>query len=237
MINDGFYRFPHTPHLTWLGIGSPRDDKVMTAAQASSFLAAPVAVEEKVDGANLGISLDHAGRLHAQNRGQYLVPPYRGQFNRLSAWLSSYTEPLVATLNPGLILFGEWCAARHSIRYDNLPGWFIAFDIYDREIGRFWSMQRRSAWCAAAGLPQAPVLLNQSCLGLRDLTALMDGRSCSFGSELIEGVVVRRDDGNWLNDRAKLVRPSFSQAIEKHWKQRDVEWNRLATEPSSCPWR
>ena len=27
---------------------------------------------------------------------------------------------------------GEWCVARHSIKYDKLPGYFIAFDLYDR---------------------------------------------------------------------------------------------------------
>jgi hypothetical protein len=28
------------------------------------------------------------------------------------------------------ILFGEWCATRHSLSYDKLPDWFIAYDLY-----------------------------------------------------------------------------------------------------------
>ena len=56
-----FFRFPHTPHVAWLGHGLPRDDKVMSALEAEAFLAHPVVVEEKVDGANLGFSVDASG--------------------------------------------------------------------------------------------------------------------------------------------------------------------------------
>ena len=49
-----FFRFPHTPHLAWLGQGAPRDDKVLTPAEARALLTDAVVVEEKLDGANLG---------------------------------------------------------------------------------------------------------------------------------------------------------------------------------------
>ena len=71
-----FFRFPHTPHLAWLGAGTPRDDKVLAADEAAALLAGEVVVEEKLDGANLGISLAEDGALRLQNRGQYLHPPY-----------------------------------------------------------------------------------------------------------------------------------------------------------------
>ena len=87
-----FFRFPHTPHLAWLGEGEPRDDKVMAKADVAAFLACDVVVEEKVDGANLGLSLSPEGELRAQNRGQYLHPPYAGQFARLAEWLSTHAE-------------------------------------------------------------------------------------------------------------------------------------------------
>ena len=31
-------------------------------------------------------------------------------------------------LGDRLILFGEWCAAQHSLDYETLPDWFLAFD-------------------------------------------------------------------------------------------------------------
>lgn len=39
------------------------------------------------------------------------------------------------------VLFGEWCAALHSLDYNRLPGLFIAFDLYDRKTGLFCSRQ------------------------------------------------------------------------------------------------
>jgi hypothetical protein len=60
-MSDGFFRFPHTPHLAWLGQGEPRDDKVLSADGSLNLLSADVVLEEKVDGANLGFSLS-AGR-------------------------------------------------------------------------------------------------------------------------------------------------------------------------------
>jgi len=118
-----FFRFPHTPHLAWLGEGSPRDDKVLSPAEVGALLTGNVVVEEKLDGANIGFSLAANGSLRAQNRGQYLTNPYTGQFARLPAWLAQHEEGLQAVLQTNLILFGEWCAARHSLDYVKLEDW------------------------------------------------------------------------------------------------------------------
>jgi hypothetical protein len=53
---EAFHKFRHTPHLLWLGTGSPREDKVLKAADVEDFLAGELIVEEKVDGANMGLS-------------------------------------------------------------------------------------------------------------------------------------------------------------------------------------
>lgn len=140
-----FFRFPHTPHIAWLCEGTPRDDKVLTPNEVAALLAGDVVVEEKLDGANVGLSLTHDGSLRAQNRGQYLTEPHAGQFARLPAWLAQHSEALRTALTPNLILFGEWCAARHSLDYASLPDWFLLFDVYDSASGRFWSTPRRNA--------------------------------------------------------------------------------------------
>lgn len=81
-----FFRFPHTPHIVWLGEGSPRDDKVLPQVEVEDLLAHDVVVEEKVDGANVGFSISVDGDIQVQNRGQYLIPPYSGQFEKLKTW-------------------------------------------------------------------------------------------------------------------------------------------------------
>ena len=224
-----FFRFPHTPHLTWLGTGSPRDDKVLTRAEAETLLSGEVVVEEKLDGANLGLSLAADGDLQVQNRGHYLVTPFGGQFTRLQAWLTMHEAGLQSVLQPGLILFGEWCAARHSLNYDHLPDWWLLFDVYDREAGRFWSVERRNALARAAGLICVPQVARGR-FRLEQLERLVAAEGSRHTDGPLEGLVVRQDDGAWNRMRAKLVRAEFTQAIDEHWRSRRIEWNRCLAE-------
>jgi ATP-dependent RNA circularization protein (DNA/RNA ligase family) len=226
-MNKDFFRFPHTPHLAWLGEGNPRDDKVLSNHEVTELLAAEVVVEEKLDGANLGISLADDGRLRMQNRGQYLHAPFRGQFSRLSSWLALHQELLISHLECGLILFGEWCAARHSVEYVSLPDWFLVFDVYDREAGKFWCSLRRNALAKNLGMKVVPCLFEgrTSTIELKQMLAL---RNSAFTPGSMEGLVVRCEDRDWLIRRAKLVSPGFTQAIAEHWSSRSIEWNRLA---------
>src|SRR5688572_24111928 len=152
-----FVRFPHTPHLAWLGKGKPRDDKVMTPNEAQDLLGHHVIVEEKVDGANVGFSVDDEGTLRVQNRGSYVLPEVRSpQFKPLARWLAPRRHALIDALSPDLMLFGEWCYAVHSVRYSRLPDWFLAFDVYDREQQVFWSIARRDALARQIDVAQVP---------------------------------------------------------------------------------
>lgn len=222
-----FFRFPHTPHLAWQGTGSPRDDKVLSPEEVEALLAGPVVVEEKLDGANLGVSLDAQGNLRVQNRGAYLKPPYAGQFSRLESWLALHEDRLFDVLDEHLILFGEWCAARHSLDYSKLPDWWLLFDVYDRRERRFWSTDRRNALAAQMQVATVPCLLKQR-VTLDQLKMLVAGQPSGFRDGAMEGVVVRREDDRWLQARGKLVRAEFTQAIDSHWRSRNIEWNRLS---------
>jgi hypothetical protein len=218
-----FIRFPRTPHLAWLGTGQARDDKVMTAAEARELLSHRVTVEEKLDGANLGLSLDDAGDLRVQNRGAYLaMDSLHPQFRPLRRWLDQHRHRLLDALTPDLILFGEWCYATHSIHYTHLPDWFVGFDVYDRGIGKFWSVDRRDPLMATVGLPVVPQLAH-GLLDMDDLTRLL-GRS-HFTDGLAEGLYVRQDEHGHLERRAKLVRAEFTQTIAEHWSRQAIRPN------------
>lgn len=221
-----FFRFPHTPHIAWLGQGSPRDDKVLSPHEVAELLAAEVVVEEKLDGANVGFSLGSDGSLRAQNRGQYLAEPHAGQFARLPAWLAQHGEGLRSVLASNLIVFGEWCAARHSLDYTTLPDWFLLFDVYDRTAGQFWSTTRRNELASRAGLLTVPQV-QQGKVTVSDLKKLVSDTTSRYRAGPLEGVVIRRESVDWCEARAKLVRPDFTQAIESHWRKRAIEWNRI----------
>lgn len=219
-----FFRFPHTPHLAWLGAGTPRDDKVLSLLEAEAFLANEVVVEEKLDGANMGISFNSEGDVRVQNRGQYLQLPMRGQFEKLHSWLKPREDLLFDALGEDLILFGEWCAARHSIDYERLPDWFVVFDIYDKQKQRFWNTIRRNSLATQLDFPIVPKLLHGQ-IPLKSLKELVHTQPSAFRTGPLEGVVARRESAEWLESRAKLVRPDFVQAIGEHWSHKRIEWN------------
>jgi ATP-dependent RNA circularization protein (DNA/RNA ligase family) len=226
---SSFFRFPHTPHLEWLGEGSPRDDKVLSPAEAKDLLAGEVVVEEKLDGANVGFSIGSDGGVRVQNRGQYLEEPFHGQFSRLTPWLAQHRETLEALLTLGLILFGEWCAAKHSVAYRSLPDWFLGFDVYDRAEGRFWSTRRRNDLLGSLGFAAVPCRFRGHA-DLPLLTELLRTEASQYDSGPMEGVVIRSEDSSWLLRRAKLVRADFTQSIAEHWSRRSIEWNRVSPE-------
>jgi ATP-dependent RNA circularization protein (DNA/RNA ligase family) len=225
-----FFRFPHTPHLAWLGKGQPRDDKVLDPKDVAALLSGLVVVEEKVDGANLGVSLTSSGELRAQNRGSYLERPFRGQFSRLDQWMMERYVLFQEHLPAHLILFGEWCAARHSLGYEALPDWFVLFDVYDRGSQKFWSVDRRNGLAETLQLPVVPVVF-QGKATVAKLERLVVQLKSRYRDGSAEGIVVRKDSAKWCQARAKLVHPDFTQNIGEHWRSRAIDWN--AREPDS----
>ena len=221
-----FFRFPHTPHIAWLASGTPRDDKVLSLDEVEKLLAGDVVIEEKLDGANLGFSLGPDGTLRVQSRGQYLLPPFTGQFAQLGKWMDVHQDGLFDTLTESLIVFGEWCAARHSLAYDQLPDWWLMFDVYDRDAKRFWSTARRNKLAVALGVSLVPCLY-QGRVTMAQLKGWAFGETSRFRQGDAEGVVVRSEDAMWLQQRAKLVRANFTRAITQHWRHRVTEWNRV----------
>lgn len=225
-MSDDFFRFPHTPHLAWLGREAPRDDKVLSPTEVKLLLADEVVVEEKLDGANLGFSLSSDGSLRVQNRGQYLTEPYGGQFARLPKWIAQNDDALYSAFAEDIILFGEWCAARHSLDYAALPDLWMLFDVYDRRVRRFWCTSRRNILAASAGLITVP-LIARGKLNLETLKHLVATNASQYRGGTMEGVVVRKESEEWCEVRAKLVRSDFAQSIGKHWRKRTIEWNRV----------
>ena len=225
-MSEDFHKFPHTPHLLWLGAGTPREDKCLTVPEAAEFLSSEVIVEEKVDGANLGLSLDPYGRIRAQSRGNFLAPGRsHAQWNPLWPWLAERRAILENGLIGGLILFGEWCYARHTVAYDALPDWFLGFDVFDTNRRRFWSVSRRNVWLRERGLVPVPEVARGR-FQRKQIPSLLG--ASAIGHLPVEGIYLRREEVGWLSARAKVVSATFKQQIEEHWTRRAVIPNQLA---------
>jgi atypical dual specificity phosphatase len=180
-FSDEVVPFPRTTHLINLGAAT-EDDQVLVKRDgraadeavenlfAEAFkIGARIVVEEKVDGANMGIRLMSDGSIGVQNRSHFVTCKSGEQFKRLDWWIEQHTEQLHALLNnPRWVLYGEWMLMKHSVYYDRLPDIFLAFDLYDRASKAFMSrefLQRRleesAAKCccsAANAIKQVPLV-------------------------------------------------------------------------------
>lgn len=223
-----FIKFPRTPHLVWLSSTPVREDRVFSALEARSFLQSELTIEEKVDGANLGISVSPEGTLLAQNRGSYIERPAPKQFQSLWGWLASRSEELSAALGRNLILFGEWCYAVHSVRYEHLPDWFIGFDIYNRDAGRFFSTNRRDALLKDLQICSVPQIARGH-FSMNEVLGFVNTGISAYGSSKLEGLYLRRESKDWLEQRVKIVRPEFAESISEHWSNRPLEKNVVST--------
>lgn len=229
----GFYKFPRTTHLVNFGSAS-RDDLVFTEADAAGFLAVKpgntLSLEEKIDGANLGFSIDPStGEIRAQNRSHYVHSKYHQQFAQLNNWIYQHQADLRSVLDGGKrILFGEWMYARHSIPYTQLPDLFVAFDIYDIRTGKFLSRRRFHDILSHTSISIVPTLNAPLPKTVDDIKKLMR-RSSEF--ELgydIEGIYFRIDDDStgFLKERAKVVRADFICGND-HWSKGMIQLNQI----------
>ena len=223
-MKNEFIKFPTTPHLATLPGVNIRQDKVLTESQRDEFLRHKLTVEEKVDGANLGISFDAKGNVRVQNRGNYLHLPSPGQWKKLSEWLTPRTDVLSKHLTDQYILFGEWCYAQHSIFYNHLPDWFLAFDIYDRRSCSFLASISRDKLLKKMPITKVPCLAPGQFTYPEIKNFLSQSK---LTDQLAEGIYLRIDQGDHLAQRAKLVRPAFIQAIEQHWSLYTIKPNQL----------
>merc|ERR1719263_884517 len=121
-------------------------DRLLGEAEAKEFYNGKtvVIVEEKIDGANLGISLTENYEPLFQNRAHYVTSSYAAQWKALDTWWENNAWAICQILVPEVeVLFGEWAYERHTVSYSKLPGYFIAFDIYNKAEGRFVSARER----------------------------------------------------------------------------------------------
>ena len=224
-----FIKFPRTYHLMCFDSELARGDKLVSPIEAEKFFTTPVQIEEKVDGANLGFSLGNEGDILIQNRGNYISPSSHSQYKKLNRWVSSHMDEILEILFHDFVIFGEWCYAFHSIPYDQLPDWFLVFDIYSIKDGRFISRDRRHDIIKQTKLKEVPYL-GKEIISPKSLFKMLESKSVLYNGP-VEGLYLRIDgEDGYLIDRAKVVRPSFIQSIEQHWSKQELVPNKLISE-------
>ena len=137
-------KYPRTPHIA--GSRIPPGDEDLKVIAREVLEGRSIVIEEKLDGSNSGISFDDDRALILQSRGHALTGgPRERQFNLLKRWANHHVAALREILGRRYVMYGEWLYARHTIAYDQLPHYFIEFDILDRDNGEFLSTERRAS--------------------------------------------------------------------------------------------
>ena len=206
--------YPPPVHLAWLAttpaIKGRTRDTVLPEGTARAILARPVVVEEKPDGALIGITSD-GDALHVQHRNALLTQPAHAQFQPLWGWLQTFQGDLVRRLGKTLVLYGEWCFATHTQRHDALHDWFLAVDVLDRSTGRFWTADRRNALARDIGLATAPEVMRNK-VDLATLRARLADTPSALGSGSPAGFTIRLESGDHLVECAQLIRADVALA-------------------------
>ena len=181
---EDLFKFPRTRHLFDAGgSGVSRDDLLFDAGEEAVFYSQQprgkgkqgnqqqlVCLEEKVDGANLGISIGEDLQLRVQNRSHFVNSKTHRQFSSLDSWIEENSTALYDLLESGnLVLFGEWLYAKHSIHYTRLPGYFMAFDLYDKSVGKFFSWRERNKRLEDTGIPVVRQIIETTISGRKDV--------------------------------------------------------------------
>ncbi len=175
-----FHKFPRTPHVQ----GSRRQpgDEDLGSVPFAELADRYLVVEEKLDGANAGISFTEDGRLRLQSRGHVLSGgPRERQFAPLKAWAAAVAPILWDRLGSRYVVYGEWLYAKHTVFYDALPHYFCEFDVLDRATGVFLSTAARAALWVDTPVVSVPVLHEGTVPDLAALVALLGPSLCRTG--------------------------------------------------------
>ena len=249
-------KYPRTLHLE--GSRLQPGDEDLSAVRFEKVRGRRLVVEEKMDGANSGISFDENGRLHLQSRGHYLVGgPSEKHFNLFKQWGSVHANTLYGALGSRYIMYGEWLYAKHTVFYDQLPHYFMEFDILDTKKEVFLSTSERRKMLDGLPVISVAVLSDQPFTNLDTLTKLV-GPSLFKGPKWklaltklaeergldvervhketdphdeMEGLYIKMEDEHQVLARYKWVRASFLTSItesETHWLKRPIVPNQLA---------
>ncbi len=248
-------KFPRTPHLE--GSRLQPGDQDLTQVKFAEIAGRHIVVEEKIDGANCGISFDFDGNLRLQSRGHYLTGgPREKQFALLKQWASEHQHALHDRLGSRYLMYGEWMFAKHTIFYNRLPSYFLEFDIFDTDTKTFLSTTRRRELLDALPVNTVPILHDGPAAKIEALLAHIgpsrfidpnakddleklavaagqSAQAVSAETDLsgkMEGLYIKVEENSIVTDRFKYVRADFLAVVDQsgsHWQDRPLIRNQL----------
>jgi hypothetical protein len=255
-MSSTLFKYPRTHHIE--GSRLQPGDHDLSCIPFAEIARRNLVVEEKMDGANAALSFGDDGQLLLQSRGHFLTGgPRERHFDLFKQWAVTHSTAFLSILGARYVMYGEWLYARHTIYYDNLPHYFLEFDVLDKERGEFLSTPRRLNLLAGLPIVSVRVLYEGTLSSLDNLTRLLGPsrfirpghlarlrQTCrergldaeraiaeSDSSNWMEGLYVKVEEQGAVTERYKYIRPSFLTAVldsGSHWLDRPIIPNELS---------
>ena len=204
-------KYPRTLHVPW-SLGATNDDKVLKSLD--HLIGKEVVITEKMDGecTSLYPNARHARSLDSTH-------------HKSRDWLAAYHSSIAYCIPKQHRICGEYLFAQHSIAYNNLPSYFLAFSVWNEEICLDWDSTVE--FLGLIDVQTVPVLFR----GILTIEILKEIES-KLDYEIQEGYVVRLaasfELANFSNSVCKFVRSNHVQTDE-HWMHKEIVPNKLRT--------
>ena len=236
---EQIFKYPRTRHLE--GSRQQQGDEDLDCARLCELRGKHLVLEEKVDGANCGISFGRDKKMYLQSRGHFLNGGYgERQFDLFKLWAGCFEDQLRRLLGDRYVMYGEWLYAKHTVFYDRLPHYFMEFDIFDKQERRFYSTRRRREFLESAPFVRSVRVLTEGTFQTVDDIAKWIGPSLFISGKseksflaqcqksgvnaqtafrqtdltgIMEGIYIKVEAGAYVMGRLKFVRGSFLNAI------------------------
>lgn len=206
-----YVKYPRTYHMPWSNL--LKNDRMLH--NDDMFKNKRVIVTLKMDGENTTFYNDY---IHARS--------LESSSHNSRNWVKGLWSRISYLLDENMRVCGENLYAKHSIRYENLPSYFMVFSVWIDNICLSWD----------------ETIEYSKILGLDTVHVIYDG---IYNKEKIEsafkkyeteneGYVVRlADEFKYMDFRrsvGKFVRPEFRQMVNDshgHWISKKIEKNKL----------
>jgi len=246
-------KYPRTQHI----IGSKGEPTGVSLSVLSNH---NTVIEEKMEGRNVAFRFDGAGVPYGINRGNAFDLYDRSNnkvFNLFKDWVIYNQDTFLERFEDRYVVYGEWLAISNSIFYDNLPHYFMEFDIYDLANGVFLDTPSRHKLLDGISIISVPVLSTPTIINVSALQNMIKPSlyktdnwisamkiACERANDnfnerlakidttmLSEGLYIKVEENGQVIDRYKFIRAEFVQCIinqQEHHDDRIHIMNKLA---------
>ena len=207
---SNLFKYPHTVHLPQ---SRTRTDDDHVLKYTDHLHGMHVVITTKMDGENTTLYRDH---YHARSLDS--------RHHSSRDWIKAYHATIKADIPENWRICGENLYAQHSIRYDDLPSYFMGFSVWN-EFNACLDWYTTLEWFEILGITPVPILYK----GMYS-DKIVDDIIAGLDITKQEGFVIRNTQSFLYDDFgmnvAKWVRPAHV-TTQDHWMHSEIKANGL----------